>query len=85
MKVYNDDEGELVDVDLDDGGDDAAVVSTRNDALSKSLQVGHIEVLLQYKQINHNAVKTKRKSPACQTYQLSPFYCGHKSIPSKER
>ena len=39
MKVYNDDEGELVDVDLDDGGDDAAVVSTRNDALSKSLQV----------------------------------------------
>ena len=42
MKVYDDGEDDLVDVDLDDGdgdGEAAAVVSTRNDALSKSLQV----------------------------------------------
>ena len=40
MKVYDDGEDELVDVDLEEGGDgEAAVLSTRNDPLSKSLQV----------------------------------------------
>ena len=37
MKVYDGGEDELVDVDLEDG--EAAVLSTRNDTLSKSLQV----------------------------------------------
>ena len=46
MKVYDDDEDELVDVDLDDGESEAAVVSTRNDPLSKSLQVGEMEFFL---------------------------------------
>ena len=46
MKVYDDDEDELVDVDLDDGEGEAAVVSTRNDPLSKSLQVGDMGFFL---------------------------------------
>ena len=39
MKVYDDGEDELVDVDLEEGDGEAAVLSTRNDPLSKSLQV----------------------------------------------
>ena len=40
MKVYDGGEDELVDVDLEEGNDgEAAVLSTRNDPLSKSLQV----------------------------------------------